>query len=476
MKARMKTVLCGSATVFAFTVLFSTVVFAAPSTDSNNIEDSVWSYRAVADVDTQVNIRANASTKSEIVGYLPKGASADLIEKGEKWSHIISNGVEGYIKNDYLAYGEDAEYLANVYGTQGVKVNWDGVNLFSSPDAAADILDSADNGSEYSLISEDGDWYQVQMDDVTVAYVPAEDAEETIITDRAVAISTADVNVSDADANTDTTDSVAQGYYDPNGWGWNAAGYGTADTDSTYNDDSYTEDTYADSSYGDDSYSTDDTYTDNSYSADGAYDDTSADSIYADNSYNADSTYTGDAYNTGDSYTDDSYTDGTYAGETYESDSTYGTDGSYTDNSYSEDTTADASYDTADDTYDSAASTGSEETVTTADSSDLNLLAAIIYCEAGNQSREGKVAVGAVVLNRVASASFPNSISEVVYQAGQFTPAYSGALASALASGVPSDCVEAAQAALNGENPVGGALYFNTGSGTGVKIGAHQFY
>ena len=245
------------------------------------------------------------------------------------------------------------------------------------------------------------------MDDVTVAYVPAEDAEETIITDRAVAISTADVNVSDADANTDTTDSVAQGYYDPNGWGWNAAGYGTADTDSTYNDDSYTEDTYADSSYGDDSYSTDDTYT---------------------------------------------------------------------DNSYSEDTTADASYDTADDTYDSAASTGSEETVTTADSSDLNLLAAIIYCEAGNQSREGKVAVGAVVLNRVASASFPNSISEVVYQAGQFTPAYSGALASALASGVPSDCVEAAQAALNGENPVGGALYFNTGSGTGVKIGAHQFY
>lgn len=445
MKARMKTVLCGSATVFAFTVLSSTVVFAAPSTDSNNIEDSVWSYRAVADVDTQVNIRANASTKSEIVGYLPKGASADLIEKGEKWSHIISNGVEGYIKNDYLAYGEDAEYLANVYGTQGVKVNWDGVNLFSSPDAAADILDSADNGSEYSLISEDGDWYQVQMDDVTVAYVPAEDAEETIITDRAVAISTADVNVSDADANTDTTDSVAQGYYDPNGWGWNAAGYGTADTDSTYNDDSYTEDTYADSSYGDDSYSTDDTYT-------------------------------GDAYNTGDSYTDDSYTDGTYAGETYESDSTYGTDGSYTDNSYSEDTTADASYDTAEDTYDSAASTGSEETVTTADSSDLNLLAAIIYCEAGNQSREGKVAVGAVVLNRVASASFPNSISEVVYQAGQFTPAYSGALASALASGVPSDCVEAAQAALNGENPVGGALYFNTGSGTGVKIGAHQFY
>ena len=86
------------------------------------------------------------------------------------------------------------------------------------------------------------------------------------------------------------------------------------------------------------------------------------------------------------------------------------------------------------------------------------------------------MAVGAVVLNRVASASFPNSISEVVYQAGQFTPAYSGALASALASGVPSTCYQAAAAAIAGENPVGSALYFNTGSGKGIKIGAHQFY
>lgn len=84
MKARMKTVLCGSATVFAFTVLSSTVVFAAPSTDSNNIEDSVWSYRAVADVDTQVNIRANASTKSEIVGYLPKGSICRPDRKGRE--------------------------------------------------------------------------------------------------------------------------------------------------------------------------------------------------------------------------------------------------------------------------------------------------------------------------------------------------------------------------------------------------------
>ena len=57
-----------------------------------------------------------------------------------------------------------------------------------------------------------------------------------------------------------------------------------------------------------------------------------------------------------------------------------------------------------------------------------------------------------------------------------FMPTWDGSMSSALANGVPSDCYEAAQAALNGENPVGGALYFNTGSGKGIKIGAHQFY
>ena len=107
---------------------------------------------------------------------------------------------------------------------------------------------------------------------------------------------------------------------------------------------------------------------------------------------------------------------------------------------------------------------------------DVTLLAALIYCEAGNQSYEGQVAVGAVVMNRVYSSLFPNTISEVIYQSGQFTPAYSGALDSALANGVPSTCYDAAAAAISGENPVGDALYFNAGSGTGIQIGDHQFY
>jgi spore germination cell wall hydrolase CwlJ-like protein len=107
--------------------------------------------------------------------------------------------------------------------------------------------------------------------------------------------------------------------------------------------------------------------------------------------------------------------------------------------------------------------------------SDLDLLAAIIWCEAGNQPYDGMVAVDQVVMNRVHSSSFPNTVAEVLNQPGQFTPASSGVLQSALAAGINASCYSAAQDALNGAAPVAGyPLYFNTHSGS-VKLGAHYF-
>lgn len=107
--------------------------------------------------------------------------------------------------------------------------------------------------------------------------------------------------------------------------------------------------------------------------------------------------------------------------------------------------------------------------------SEVKLLAALIFCEAGNQSYQGKVAVGSVVMNRIKSGRFPNSLEGVVYQRGQFTPAMTGKLARVLSSGrIPSSCYDAAQDALNGAKPVGNALFFNTRSGS-FKLGDHYF-
>ena len=444
MKGKMKMAVAFAAAMMAM----SSVTAFADDATGNSTTDEVWTYRAVADVTSAVNIRAAASEDSQVVGTLSTAASADIIERGEEWTHIISGGVEGYVKSEYLAFEGDAAYLASVYGTSGVKTYWDGVNLFAEPDGSSEVLATVDAGEEYEVLSNDGSWICVQMDDATVAYVPAEDVENTTILAKAVPMDSSGSTYDSSASESYTDTGYSDGYID------SSASDGSADT-------SYT-DSSSDMSYSD-------SYTDGSY--DTTYSDGSADGSY-DTSYS-------DGYSDGsaDSSSDTGYSDGSADGSYDTSYSDGSTDGSY-DTSYSEDYT-DSSTDTSysdgstDTSYEDTSSSSSAGT----SSSDLDLLAGLIYCEAGNQSREGKVAVGAVVMNRVASGSFADSISGVIYQSGQFTPAGSGWLDSVIASGsIPSDCYEAAQAAMNGENPVGDALYFNTGSGQGIQIGAHQFY
>lgn len=89
-------------------------------------------------------------------------------------------------------------------------------------------------------------------------------------------------------------------------------------------------------------------------------------------------------------------------------------------------------------------------------SSDTYLLARVINGEARGESYVGKVAVGAVVLNRVRHASFPNSIAGVIYQRGAFTAVDDGQIHAAMNS----SSLHAARDALNGWDPSGGAIYY----------------
>ena len=109
---------------------------------------------------------------------------------------------------------------------------------------------------------------------------------------------------------------------------------------------------------------------------------------------------------------------------------------------------------------------------------DVDMLAAIIECEAGGEPYVGKVAVGAVVLNRVKSSRFPNTIMGVLYQKRQFSPVGSGRFAVVLARGANATCYQAARDALAGQSPVGEKLFFRTPIPglTGQQIGGHIFY
>ena len=121
--------------------------------------------------------------------------------------------------------------------------------------------------------------------------------------------------------------------------------------------------------------------------------------------------------------------------------------------------------------------------VNTSNTSNVQLLARAINGEARGEPYEGQVAVGAVILNRVKSSSFPNTIAGVIYQPGAFTAVSDGQIDVPIES--KSTVVKAAQDALNGWDPSYGAIYyFNPSTATNkwiwsrpmtVTIGKHRF-
>lgn len=128
-----------------------------------------------------------------------------------------------------------------------------------------------------------------------------------------------------------------------------------------------------------------------------------------------------------------------------------------------------------------SSSSGTSSGSTSTNSNDVNLLAKLIYGESRGEPYSGQVAVGAVVLNRVKSSSFPNTIAGVIYQSGAFDVVRDGQI-----NLTPdSTAKKAAQDALNGWDPSYGAIYyFNPSTATNkwiwsrplVKtIGKHRF-
>lgn len=433
MKGRMKPAICCTVSALTLSMAVSMVSMAKemPNAGTSNIQDqtqdSDWNYRAVADVTDELFIRSMASENGKIIGYLPSAGGAYVLEKGDDWTKVRSGEVVGYIKTDYLAFGQDAKKLAEVYGTPGVEISWDGVNIFNNADPAAKVVDTANRGEGYEYTSNNGTWVNIQLNDSKSAYVPAEDVKETLLLETAVPTDDYVAPVS----------AYSNGNYSSNGSGQTTDNTGSSNTG---NNDSQNVNNVPE---------TETTWTETPQTE----------------VPQTETTWT-EAPQTETTWTEAPQTETTWT-ETPETETTW-TEAPATEAPVTETPATEAPETNAPQTETNASSSASAD--------DVTLLASIIYCEAGNQPRDGKVAVGAVVMNRVASSSFAGNIRDVIYESGQFMPTWDGSMSSALANGVPSDCYEAAQAALNGENPVGGALYFNTGSGKGIKIGAHQFY
>lgn len=293
-----------------------------------------WETLVLANVEESLNIRAEASEESEVVGKLYAGCKGSLLEQKDGWTKISSGEVVGYVKDEYIRYGVQAKELADTKGNLTARVKTETLRVRENTDVNSEILGL------------------VALDEVLVV--------------------AADKEIKDGWIKVDYED---------------ATGYVSLE------------------------------FVDVEYSFGSAI--TIEEEMAARAAVEAESL------------------------EVSESGS--------------------------------SAVTGQ---ATSLSSDDLSLLAAMIQCEAGNESFEGKVAVGNVILNRVNSGSYPSSVYGVVTAPGQFPPATNGTLTSVIARGINSSCVQAAQAAMGGTNYVGGATHFrNVSSGyTGTVIGNHVFW
>lgn len=312
-------------------------VVVAEAAKELTAEEKEWSNKLIASVENaSLNVRTAPDENSDLAGKLHRGDRAEIVEKAEGWTHIVSGNVDGYVKNDYCLFGTEAlEFAKEVCGVKAT-VSSTGLRVRQNPSEDAEVYAQTAEGDVLDVITDaeqtEG-WVTVNYNGNT-AYVKAEYVEVAI-------------------------------------------GYGT--------------------------------------------------------------------------------------GITIEEE---------------QELIRKAREAEAKKAAKARKASVSQNASVAASADDVTLLAALIWCEAGCESYEGQVAVGAVVMNRVRSGAYPSSIYNVIYQSGQFSPAGSGKVAATIANGVSASCIQAAQQALSGYDNTGGCLYFrNVRSGiSGVVIGNHVFF
>lgn len=325
-----------------------------------------------------VNVRAEASTDSAIVGHMNIGACGDVLAQADGWVQISSGDVKGYVKADYVTVGKEAYALAKQYYSVTAVAKEDGINLRAAASKDAEVVGAVYENVTYTVTPEKTDdaWVCLQVATGAEGYASADYMEVT-------------------------------------------EGYRVAEPV----DEVETEN---------DATSEDITSTTEEKKATGSVEE------------NKQTTQT-----------------------TTEKPST------------TQQTTTEA---TTQANNSSTIGSSSRTPVSLSDA-DINLMAAVMTLECGSESYEGQLAVANVILNRLQSGAWGNTISSVVYAANQFSVVSDSRLQGLIQNGAQASCIQAARDACAGNNNIGDLMSFRPARnvdtstlGTYKQIGNHVFF
>ena len=182
MKNRTKAAICSTVSVLTLSVLSSSTVMAAESSrcGGKNV--------AVANVSSELLIRASADDSSAVIGYVPSAGGVMVKSMDADWTKVEVGDKTGYVRTEYLAFDDRADELKSVYGVQGAVASWDDVKIFSDHEDTSSIIGTMNEGEGYEVLGSTNDWVEIQLDNGETAYVAAEDVETTMVVDGAVSV------------------------------------------------------------------------------------------------------------------------------------------------------------------------------------------------------------------------------------------------------------------------------------------------
>lgn len=431
----------------------------------------------VTNYEPYLAVYKSADEDSEIVGKMYPGSYGTIVHKGEMWTKITSGDVTGFVLTENVAFGDEAEALAKDTGEKVVKVTVDQLNIRSGPDFYSPVIASGEKDETYLIVPE-GCTYDEHSGEI---YWTEDGNSQELDPEAKEAGETSDGAGKDDEKEAPSYEEFMEPIDDLSGGQWYRIhlddiyyGYVYGDCVETENqlDEAVTSEVEAMAA------SEEVSQTVSQSSADDLSKESAALSVTSSTGAAASSSQATGAKETQESQsqTSQSAASQTQTSQTQESE----TQESETQAPETQTPETQTSQTQAPETQAAQTEAPQTEAPVSASTDDAYLLACLVYCEAGNQSYEGQLAVANVVMNRVNSPLFPNSISEVIYQSGQFSPAANGRLATVLSSGPTSSCIQAANDAIAGNNNIGNYLFFNnyapSDASSTLTIGDIVFY
>lgn len=156
--------------------------------------------QVVANIDSYLNIRSEASEEAEVIGKFYRGNVGTVVEKGDEWSLVASGNAYGYVHNDYLLFGDAAEAYIENNCDQVAKVATETLNVRAEESTESDILTLTDEGETFTILGNDNGWVKVALSEEQIGYVSSDYVYIDYIYETAITIEEEQAAIAAAEA------------------------------------------------------------------------------------------------------------------------------------------------------------------------------------------------------------------------------------------------------------------------------------